>query len=74
MLELLDGDLIFTKSINAHYFDKDGLPVVQASFNAGRKRKFAFMLLCAVEEGKETKIDIDTVMKYHGWIRDPEAQ
>jgi hypothetical protein len=73
MPDLMDGDLIFTRSIKAHYFDTTGQPILQATFSSGRKRKFAFILLAAVDDGQETQINIEAAMKKQGWIRDPKA-
>lgn len=65
------GDVVFTRNLNAHFFTEQGEPVLQASFSAGRKRKFVMLLLGTVDDGKETSFKLDDILKAYGYIPDP---
>jgi hypothetical protein len=73
MPELYDGDVVFTRSIKQHFFADDGR-VIQANFSSGRKHKFVMVLIGTVEDGKETDIDLEAMLKKHGLMQIPTTE
>lgn len=68
------GDVVFTRNLKAHFFTSDGEPVLQASFSSGRKHKFVMLMLGTVEDGKETTLNLDEILKVYGYIPDPSLK
>jgi hypothetical protein len=71
--EVGPGDVVFTRNLKAHFFDQQGEPVLQASFSSGRKHKFVMLMLGTVEDGTETTLDLDKILKAYGYIPDPSV-
>jgi hypothetical protein len=68
--DLMNGDVVLTPSVKQYYFTDTGN--IQVGYSAGRKQKFVLLLLGAVENGKETEIDLDELLRLNGLMRIPE--